>query len=366
MFFRVVLFALVLISCNVKMLTENDASSEVEQMILTQVILPSSSTSTQADDTLCLTPVHVGKINPTREEAFDEALEKAEGLPKRSSPCFSSSDHAFVIVQLAQTAIAAMTEVAPHDEEMIQRIKRAKVCLGIEPDAIIAKTATKLIDLYQFLDVEYSSRFREVYRQLDTLESNKETDEMIRQMREALMREALVFMYRYRIDSHPDLDPVIVVYPFDHVNNRIVFAKSIVDRFDAYKLGALPKSFVNDVCRDDACRKELLIYLVSPNIDDDEDYAEALDRRAMTYIQAGYDVTEVNQAAVEDLIESDLFANALAYANKHFDATHAVSTEDRLMKMLRARGCYSVLEDPDGHKLRLFDFTRACASTEEE
>lgn len=359
---------LVIAGCQAKApSTSNDRTTCVFEPITEEALVPIDPTETQANETECLSRIRLRMIDPTSEEALDEALEDVKDLPKRSSPCFSKGDWQLMISQLARAAIAAMAEAAPNDELLAQKVFRAKQLFMLDTDSqslYLTQTTIKLIHLYQLMNHGYAlSRplsFRDAHRQLSAIEPTKDTEDLIRQVHEAILREAIVYQYQHRLESDPDLDAVIGVYPFDRVSDRMEFAKSIVDRFDASETRALPKSFLSDACHDAECRSKLLVYLVAPNADEDEDYVEALDRRAKTYVNAGYDVTEVNAAAVQDLIEGDQFSDALAYAGKHFDKAYVANTETRIMKIMRSRGCYSVMENPDGHKYSLFDFKRGC------
>lgn len=282
--------------------------------------------------------------------------------------CFSKKDLDFHAESLARVTIDELTCVENMSKDRVADLSfiEAKSIFVMQADLLVSKITLELLDAYQAIDRTQAHTIVQAHVRAQAIVCSEEIASLVYSVKEAILREALVFTYRHTVQENSILDGVIGAYPYDRVNDRFQFAKDVIDRFDEEETRALPRSFLDEVGLTGEQRTELLIYLVAPNVDDDEDYADALDRRAMTYVAAGYDVTEVNAAAVEDLIESDQFADALAYAGKHFDSAHVSNTETRIMKIMRSRGCYSVMENPDGHKYSLFDFRRGCEDACEE
>jgi len=360
MFGRFVLIPCVLLAmagCHAKF-SHTPAESSSDSPMLVQIDIPPESTKTQADT--CDHPVHVRNMDSTDEEEVAIAIMEYADVSLHHPSCYSETDRSHFALQLARAYVREMVEEQPGALTHEMQWKKIRSLFALQPQLPVAKTALELMDLYQSIDSELTRTFVEAYARLSAIEPTKEMAESIRQVKEAIVREALVFTYRHEADQNRELDAVIGAYPYDRVQDRIAFAKSVIDAFDWQGFRAMPRTFLDEVGLNSAGRTEVLVYLVAPNVDEDEDYADALDRRAQTYVNAGYDVTEVNAAAVTDLIESDQFADALAYAHKHYDEGQIGNLETRLMKIMRSRGCYSIMENPDGHKYPLYDFKRGC------
>lgn len=301
------------------------------------------------------------------DEEENIKLDERVELMLLNTSCFPAHDVDVAVATLAQTEIEVMCELHPNQAFQLRRDTWLKELFARRMGDPVARTAHELIDLYQAVDAEKPQTIADADKRLQKIESYPATSEMIRLTKEALMREALVCQYRNPTTDTSVLDSVIGAYPFDRVKDRYAFAKSVVDCFQQHDERAIPVSFLPETRLDPKDRAKMLIYILTPmESDADDEIASNLDRRLETYVSAGYDVTEVNAAAVEMFVEQNLFAEALAFANKNFDEAHTARLEDRFMKLLRERGCYSVIEDPDGHKMRMYNFKQACSSEPEE
>lgn len=356
-------------SCHVKAATSSVYSCipvSSEDQVDKEVEPASTATKTNADG--CNSLVEVHKISPTVEEEFEETLTHVKYELQQPS-CYHLEDRVSDALLLARLSIAYMTSAHPNDSTVNMRIRQATDILKQQPNLTGIKISLELIALYKSIDTENPRTIVQANMRLMAIESFNDVAESIRLVKEALMREALVYTYRFPKDSNPELDGVIGAFPYDRVKDRFAFAKQIVECFEEHDSRVVPVSFLTEVRLDPEQQKELLAYMLVPPADiTNEDYADTLEHRTESYVGAGYEVTQVNAVVVDLFIEGDLFAEALAFANKHFDETHASHVEDRLMKLMRERGCYSIMEDADGHKTRMFDFKRGCdsSSIEEE
>lgn len=352
--------------CHVKASISSASSASVSSKDQVEEEVDPASVVTETNAGGCNSLIETHKISPTVEEELEETLTHVKYELQQSS-CYHLEDRMSDAFLLARLSIAYMTSGHPNDSDVGVQIRQATDILKLQPNFTGVKISLELIALYQSIDAENPRTIVQANTRLMAIEPFDHVAESIRLVKEAIMREALVYTYRFPKDSNPELDGVIGAYPYDHVKDRFAFAKQIVECFEDHDSRVVPVSFLTEVGLDSEQRKELLAYMIVPPADIvDGDYADALDRRAESYVGAGYEVTQVNAVVIDLFIEEDLFVDALAFANKHFDETHASHVEDRLMKLMRERGCYSVMEDADGHKMRMFDFKNGCDSSSNE
>ncbi|MCX6714676.1 MAG: hypothetical protein NTX72_02590 [Candidatus Uhrbacteria bacterium] len=358
------IIAFLFAGCHIKgSATSSDSPSSSNDQIVEEAIIPIAPTETHAEK--CEYPVIVVELPLTKEDDLASQVKRVKHMFLHPT-CYAEDDRVFDTRNLLRATVAVMIDEHPNATPSAL-IAQAKEVFTLQPEMRFSKMALELIDLYHSIDTEKARTIVQASVRLFAIESSPDIVESIRLVKESLMREALVYTYRHSAESHPELDGVIGAYPFDHVKDRFQFAKDVVECFDKHDSRAIPVSFLSEVRLDVVQRKELLVYMLAPAAKvEDADYADVLDRRAETYVAAGYDAAQVNAATIDVFIEEDLFADAIQYANKHFDEAHVAHVEDRLMKIMRERGCYSIMEDADGHKMRTFDFKRGCDSLSNE
>lgn len=222
-----------------------------------------------------------------------------------------------------------------------------------------------LTDVYILIDQEKPDTLLNMMRAYKTARDSSLMDHVVEQVfGRAIQREVYVYLFRHSTESLANVEEAFKECVFQSIENRIVFAKEIVRRFEELDTRTLPPAFLDEFSHEPGntfnkeVRKELLSYAISPH-DNDLQYLDTLDARAQLYVEAGYDVTEV-QAAVANVLEKKP-AIMLAYAHRHSDDQRVMALETQVMNQLRKQGCYSILEDADGHKMRLYDFSSACA-----
>lgn len=301
-----------------------------------------------------------------QDENDDYVMIKRLELLSRHAYCTETAEWESSAMKLARVSIQNLADLHPNESEWESYFKQIKAVFALRPDAHISKAVTELIDLYQAIDTNLASTIVRANARL--MESSFYGFSDLRCLvTDAVLREAMVYNYRHASAADHELDGVIGADPYGRVKDRLEFAKDIVDCFQNQDERAMPLVFFFDTYMDAAQRAELLIYVLAPSDEvSKNDLSDELDQRAQTYVAAGYDVTQVNAAVIEVFIEQDLFSDALAFSHKHFDETYTERLEDRLMKLLRDRGCYSMMEDPDGHKMRVFDFKQTCSHEEED
>lgn len=302
----------------------------------------------------------LAKLEEADEDDAVSLLHRVELLFSHPS-CDGGEDSLSSAMLLANVAIKQLAELHPNAPDGIVFFARVKIVFALRPELNISKTVITLIDIYQSIDEEDVGTIVYAFERLHALETSSE---FTRLMNEAILREALVYSYRHQTETNPALAAVIGTNPFDRVKDRLEFSEDIVDCFEAHDSSVIPPSFFADTHLNAEEQQELLTYAITP--DELEGLADELDVRAKSFVVAGHDLVKVKMAVIEALVKNDLFADALAFANKRFDAAYVSSLEDRLTKILRERGCYTLTEDADGRKVRKYDFTKTCGSASEE
>ena len=322
--------------------------------VIEEIMTPDASTSTDVENCNCVYLKLQAFTSTDKDDKSIVVLERAAFM-YRHPTCVYDVPLEHHAKHLADSVIQELATAHPNDPAQREFFVEAKTALSLAPDAQLAKTVVELIDLYQSIDTDRAPTILAASKRLYALEHANVASELTQSIREALMREAMVYMYRHSSDPIDTLDAVIGAYPFSHVKNRFLFAIDIVECFRNLDTRAMPIAFLKEPELDAESRAKLLVALLRPD-NNTEDFADDLDRRAETYVAAEYNPPEVQEAVISILIEKGLYADVLAFANKHFDDTHITHLEDRLMKHMRTHGHYSILEDPDGHKLHLYDF----------
>lgn len=354
----------VMIGCHAKVTaSSSDSPSGPNDQVREEAIIPIAPTETHVEK--CTYPVILVDLPLTSEDDLASQVKRVKHMFLHPT-CYTEDDRVFDALNLLRATVSVMVAEHP-DTKYSTLIAQARDVFALRSEMRIAKVALELIALYHLIDTEKVRTIVQADTRLLAIESSPDIAESIRLVKEALMREALVYTYRHATESQTELDGVIGAYPYDRVKDRLQFAKNVDECFEEHDSRVIPVSFLNDVRLDVAQRNELLVFMLAPSSEvEDADYADELDRRAKMYVTAGYDATQVNAATIDTFIEEDLFADAIKYANKHFDEMHVLYVEDRLMKIMRERGCYSIMEDADGHKMRTYDFKRGCDSSSNE
>jgi len=322
-----------------------------------------SVTETAAEKDVCTYPIELIPIVKTQEQDLELVTKHVKHMVSRPS-CFSPDDYLSNTLLLIRLTIAELVSLRPEHSD-VESIANAKAVFALQPNVPYARAALELIRLYQSVDAKNPLTILNASKSLQETSVLPELQESMHLVKEALIREALVYTYLHVRDQNHMLDAVIGPFVFDRVKDRFAFAKDVVDAFDEqFSSGAVPLVFLSDVELDASQRKELLIYLITPAGElERTEYPNAVETRAATYMAAGYDVTEVNAAAVDILTDADLFGKAIAYARKHYNEQQISQTEDCLISILRDRGCYAIAEDADGNKTYVYDFARSCRDT---
>lgn len=300
------------------------------------------------------------------DEEDDYTMIKILEIMSQHTSCVIAVDLESCAMKLARASIKNLADEHPNQPEWASYFKQVKAAFALRPDAHISKAVTELIDLYQSIETNQVSTIVRANARL-TESSFYGFPDLRSMVIRAVLREAMVYDYRHASSADHELDGVIGADPYGRDNDPLEFAKDIVDCFQNQDERAIPLVFFSDTHYDAVHRAELLAYVLAPSDEVSiDDLPVELDHRAETYVAAGYEVTQVNAAVIDVFIEQDLFSDALGFSHKHFDETYTSRLEDRIMKLLHDRGCYSVMEDPDGHKMRVYDFKQTCSHEEDE